>query len=126
MFSVYYSRNGLFLIQGSHLDMEKSWDMKTLAKSHVILLSVLEFYKLYQICVFFATTKKLSIDVERPYFPMFSTKCHECKIDEKDGHGKLRNGHGTVMDKYFVKSVGTLVYVPVVMVHILVIMVHMG
>ena len=30
------------------------------------------------------------------------------KIWAKDGHGKSINGHGKVMEKYFVKSVGTL------------------
>ena len=28
---------------------------------------------------------------------------------KRDGHGKLRNGRGKVMNKYFVKSVGTLI-----------------
>ena len=30
------------------------------------------------------------------------------KIKKRDSHGKLKNGHGKVMEKYFVKSVGTL------------------
>ena len=51
--------------------------------------------------MFFATTKKLSIDVENMHFLRFSTKCCEYKKEK-------RNGHGKVMDKYFVKSVGTL------------------
>ena len=38
---------------------------------------------LYQICIFLVTTKKLSSDLE---------------------------SHGEVMEKYFVKSVGTLIY----------------
>ena len=58
--------------------------------------------------VFFAATKKLSIDVESPHFLTFSAKYHECKIEKRDGHGKLRNDHGKVMEKYVVKSVGTL------------------
>ena len=47
---------------------------------------------------------------------MFSAKCRECKIRKRDGHGKSRNGHGKVMEKYFVKCVGTLknyVYRPI-------------
>ena len=44
--------------------------------------------------MFFATTKKLSIEVESLYFPTFSAKRCECKIDKRDGHGKLRNDHG--------------------------------
>ena len=51
--------------------------------------------------VFFVTTKILNSHLESPHFLTFSTKRRECKI------GK-RNGHGKVMDKYFVKSVGTL------------------
>ena len=27
---------------------------------------------------------------------MFSAKCSECKIEKRDGHGKLRNGHGKI------------------------------
>ena len=57
--------------------------------------------ELYQICMFFATTKKLSNDIDSPHFLIFSTKHPKCKINKRDGHGK-------VMDKYFVKSVGRL------------------
>ena len=39
---------------------------------------------------------------------MFSAKRQKFKIAERDGHGKSRNGHGKFMEKYFVKSVGTL------------------
>ena len=53
------------------------------------------------------------MDVESPYFLMFSAKRSEIKIDERDGHEKSRNGHGKVMEKYFVKSVGTLIKVGV-------------
>ena len=67
--------------------------------SHGILLICPE---LYQIWTFFATTKKLSINVESPHFPTFSAK------KKRDCHGKSRNCQGKVMEKYFVKSVGTL------------------
>ena len=67
----------------------------------------------YQFCpqivpnlhTFFAATKNLSIHVESLHF---FAKCRKYKIEKTDGHGKLRNGHGKVMEKYFVKSVGTL------------------
>ena len=49
----------------------------------------------------------------KTYFRMFSTKRRELKIGERDGHGNSRNGHGKVMGKYFVKSVGTLSWSPV-------------
>ena len=92
--------------------MEKSWDMNNWPK-------VMEFCdhswnftnfgsRFYQICIFFVTTKKLSSDLESRYCPTFSAKCLECKFRKREGHGKSRNGHGKVMDKYFVKSVGTL------------------
>ena len=54
-----------------------------LAKSHGILLSVMEFNnfapELYEVCMFFANTKKLTIHVESLHFPMFSAKCHKCE-----------------------------------------------
>ena len=92
--------------------MEKSWNMKYWPK-------VIEFcyqswnltyfaLKLYQFCRFFDTTEKLSIDVKSLHFPTFSAKCRECKIENRDVHGKLKNGHGKIMKQYFVKSVGTL------------------
>ena len=62
----------------------------------------------YQICMFFVTVKKLSSNLESPHFPMFSAKCRECKFGKRNGHGNSRNGHGKVMEKYFVKYVGTL------------------
>ena len=39
---------------------------------------------------------------------MFSAKHRESEIKEKNGHGESRNSHGEVMERYFVKSVGTL------------------
>ena len=78
-------------------------EYEKLAKSHVMLLSVMELYqfcpKMYQVCVIFGATKKLSIDVESLHFRTFSTKRRECKIMKRDGHEKLTNGHGKVMKK---------------------------
>ena len=82
----------------------KVMEHEKLAKSHRMLLSVMEYYQfspeLYRICIFFffffATTKKLSMNVGSPHFLKFSSKCPECKIDKRDGHGKLRNGHGQI------------------------------
>ena len=64
--------------------------------------------KLYQIHMFFDTTEKLSNDVESPHFPTFSAKNTKFKTEKRDGHGKLKNGQEKGMEKYFVKSVGTL------------------
>ena len=55
--------------------------------------------KLYYICTFFATTKKININVESLYFPTFSAKCHMYKVETRDGHGKLRNGPGKLIEK---------------------------
>ena len=81
--------------------------MKYLAKSHGILLSDMEFYQFCPQIVpnlfIFLITEKLSISVESPHFSCF------LQIEKRDGHVNLRNGHGKVMEKYFVKSVGTLV-----------------
>ena len=70
----------------------------------------------YQFCpqivpnlYFFVTTKKLSSDLESLHFLTFSAKRHKCKFGKKDGHAKSRNGLRKVMEKYFVKSVGTLI-----------------
>ena len=58
---------------------------------------------------FFVTAKKLSSTLESLRFPTFSAKCHKYKIGKREGHGKSRNGHGKVMEKSFVKYVGTLI-----------------
>ena len=71
-----------------------------LAKSHGILLYVMEFYQF--------SSQIVHNFLERPHFPIFFTKCHKYKIDKRDRLGKLRNGHGKVIDTCFVKSVGTL------------------
>ena len=64
--------------------------------------------RFYQICIIFVTTKKVCSNLKSLHFPTFPAKCSECKIGKRDGHGKSRNGHGKVMENYFVKSVGTL------------------
>ena len=62
--------------------------------------------------MYFATTKKFSINEESPHFLTFSAKRHKDKID-----GKLGNGHGKVTEKILShekcdKSVGTLLWYP--------------
>ena len=87
--------------------LEKSWNMTNWPK-------VMEFCdqswnftnfapKLYQICSFFVTSKKLSSVLESAHFLTFSAKC-KCKIRKRDGHEKSRNGHGKVMGKYLLSS----------------------
>ena len=88
-------------VQGSRRDwkikvvLEKLWNTRNWPK-------VMEFYdqswkftnfapELYQICMFFAITTKLSIDL---HFLTFSAKRHKCKIEKRDC--------------YFVMSVGSL------------------
>ena len=83
------------------------------------LPKVMEFYdqswnfisfvsKFYQICIFSVAAKKLSSNLESLYFQTFSTKCPECEIRKRNGHGKSRNGNGIIREKYFVKYLGTL------------------
>ena len=106
--------------QGSQRDW-KTWKMKVVMKESMNIKNgpkVMEFGISHGILpilplnctkfVFFVTTKKLSYDLESLHFLMYSTKRHECKIGKMNGHGKSRNGHGKVMEKYVVKSVGTL------------------
>ena len=69
----------------------KVMEHANLAKSHGMLSSVMKFNnfapELYEICNFFATTEKLSIQC-------FPQNAANAKIQKRDGHGKLRNGHG--------------------------------
>ena len=58
--------------------------------------------------VFLAPTKKLSIHVEILRFQCFPQNAVNAKIDNRAGHGKLKNGCGKVMEKYFVQSLGTV------------------
>ena len=84
----------VYWLQGSHRDLktwkmkmviEKSWNMKKWQK-------VMEFYQFSPQFVlnFLITTKKLSSDLESLHFLIFSAKCHKFKIEERDGHGKLK------------------------------------
>ena len=106
-----------WFIQGSHRDwktwkikvvMKKSWNMQNWPKVMEFCYQSWNFTnvapKLYKICMFLVTTEKLSICVESQHFLVYSAKCRKCKMEKRDGHGKLKNCHG----KYFVKSVGTL------------------
>ena len=92
--------------------MEKSWNMQNWPKVMERCYQSWNFAnfapKLYEICLFFATTVKLNIHIESLHFLMFSAKCGKNNFEKRDTHGKLRNGLGKVMEKYFVKSVGTL------------------
>ena len=60
---------------------------------------------------FLVTTTKLSSDLESLHFLIFSAKCRQCKVRKRDGHGKSRNDNGKFIEQYFVKSVGTLMFV---------------
>ena len=53
--------------------------------------------------------KTLSISLESVHFLTFSTKCSECKIKQRDRHGKYRCVHGKVIESFFfIKCTGTL------------------
>ena len=94
--------------------MEKSWNMKDWAKVMEFCDQSWNFTNFASLILpnlyFLVITKKLSSNLETPHFLTFSTKCRECKFGKRDAHGKSRIGHGGVMEKYFIKSVGTLAY----------------
>ena len=80
--------------------MKKSWNMKNWPKVIELCYQSWKFTKCTKF-MFFATAKKLSIDVESLQFLTFSAKGHESKISKGDGHhGKMTNGHEKVMGKY--------------------------
>ena len=84
--------------------IKKVMEHAKLAKSCGILLSVMTFTnlapELYKSYMFFATNKN-------PYRKSAFSDVF-CKMSRNRGHGKLRNSHGKVMEKYVVKSVRTL------------------
>ena len=58
--------------------------------------------------VFFATTKKLSMEVESLHFPIFSTKCLECKIKKCNGHGNFKKWSWKSHGQIFCQVRGTM------------------
>ena len=61
--------------------------------------------------VFFCSTlRKLSSDLESPHFPIFPQNAANSKSGREMviENQEISKGHGKVMEKYFVKSVGTL------------------
>ena len=60
---------------------------------------------------FFADIQKFGIGLESLHFPtFFRKKGMNVKFAQRDGHGKSTNSHGKVIEKYFAKSVGTLLH----------------
>ena len=66
--------------------------------------------KLYKICIFFATTKKLNICVESLHFFMFSAKCRECKNQEERWSLKIEKWSWKSHGKIFCQVCGNPVY----------------
>ena len=95
---------------GNEYDHGKVMEHEKLAKSHRILLSVMEFYQFCPlnrtkfVCFYATTTEKLSIRVESLHFLMFFAKCAVGKIETRDGHGKLKIVHGRVVKKYSLRQ----------------------
>ena len=80
----------------------------------------MEFYQfcsriVLNLYFFLVNTKKLSSNLESLHISMFSAKRHKLKIGERNGHGKSRDGHGKVMEKYVVKSVYSLFLCPYIL-----------
>ena len=76
-------------------------DHEKLAKSHgILLISVMEFYQfcpqIVQNLCFFATTKKLSINVESPHFPTVSAKRCKSMVTKGQMCDALSMGHCTL------------------------------
>ena len=77
---------------------DRSWNFTSLTQNYT------------KFVFFVVNAKKLRSDLESLHIPMFSVKRRRFKIGERNGHGKYKNGHGKVMEKCFVKSVGTLLF----------------
>ena len=60
--------------------------------------------KFYQICCVFFATKKLRSNLESPHFPMFLQNV----ANTTSGREMVMENQVMVMEKYLVKSVGTL------------------
>ena len=91
----------MIMVVKSHVKVMKH---DKLAKSHGILLSIMEFHQFYlrivpDLRILPSLRNSALINVESLHFPMLSTNRYKCKIEKRDGHGKLRNGHGKVMKK---------------------------
>ena len=73
--------------------MEKSWNMKNWPKAMEVCDQSWNLTNLapesYQICTFFATFEKLSIDVGSVHFSTFSAKCHKYEMKMRDCHKKI-------------------------------------
>ena len=85
--------------------MEKSWNMKNWPKVMEFCYQSWNFTnfapELYQICIFFATNKKLSMDVESTFLTFSAKSIREMVMENEEWSWK---SYG----KIFVKSVGTL------------------
>ena len=57
---------------------------------------------------FLQTLRNVAGVKESAFSDSFSQNIVITKFKQGDGHGKLRNGHGKVMEKRIAKSVGTL------------------
>ena len=58
--------------------------------------------------MFFATTKKLCINIESLHFLTFSAKCRKCIANAKSRREMVMENQETVMEKSFVKTMGIL------------------
>ena len=75
--------------------------------NHGIFKSPLpRFYQIHPFCV---TFKELA-SVQKVYsFLPFRQNVANAKFEQRDSHGKIRNGNGKVVEMFFfIKSVGTL------------------
>ena len=77
--------------------LEKSWNVQYWQRVMEFCYQSWNFTnfppKLYEMCMSFAATKKISIRVEVCIFQCFLQNASNMENDNRDGHGKLKNGH---------------------------------
>ena len=59
--------------------------------------------------IFFCHVSEIVQQSRKSAFSYIFRKTSPIESGKRDGHGKSRNGHGKDAEKYFVKSVGTLI-----------------
>ena len=92
-------------LENEKMVMENSWSLRFCDQSWSFTKFASKFY---QITTYFAATRKFSINSASPNVPTSPQNGGNDKFEQRDGHGKLRNGHGKVMEIMWTKSVGTL------------------
>ena len=90
--------------------MEKSWNMQNWPKVMEFCYESWNFTnfatKVHEVCMFLATTEKLSTHVESPQFPQFSMKCRKCKNQQQRWSWKIEKWSWKSHEKIFCQVCG--------------------